>query len=168
MLINTVSSFLEQGGTLLSIILLTSILLWSLICERLVYLKYQFPIKQKEWLKDWQTSPPLNQKQSLHVKQLIICQAKICLESHTLLIKTLIALCPLQGLLGTVTGMIHVFDVMSVIGNNPRALAAGISQATLSTMAGMVIAISGLYFLAFIQNQVQQKLLALKEKMKTS
>ncbi len=64
--------------------------------------------------------------------------------------------------------MIHVFDVMSVIGNNPRALATGISQATLSTMAGMVIAISGLYFLAFIQNQVQQKLLALKEKMKTS
>ena len=63
------------------------------------------------------------------------------------MVKTLVALCPLLGLLGTVTGMIEVFDVMAIAGSgNARAMAAGVSKATIPTMAGMVAAISGLYF----------------------
>jgi len=61
-----------------------------------------------------------------------------------LLIKTLVAICPLLGLLGTVTGMIEVFDVMAVAGSsNARAMAAGVTRATIPTMAGMVAALSG-------------------------
>jgi biopolymer transport protein ExbB len=49
------------------------------------------------------------------------------------------------GLLGTVTGMIEVFDVMALAGSgNSRAMAAGVSKATIPTMAGMVAALSGL------------------------
>jgi biopolymer transport protein ExbB len=62
-------------------------------------------------------------------------------------IKTLVAMCPLIGLLGTVTGMIGVFEVMAQQGTgNPRLMAAGISQATIPTMAGMVAALSGVFF----------------------
>jgi biopolymer transport protein ExbB len=62
------------------------------------------------------------------------------------------------GLLGTVVGMIHVFDVMSVTGNgNARAMASGISKATITTMAGMVIAISGLYFSKLIEERVSDE-----------
>jgi biopolymer transport protein ExbB len=69
------------------------------------------------------------------------------------MIKTLVALCPLLGLLGTVTGMIEVFDVMAVAGNgNPRAMASGVSMATIPTMAGMVAALSGLYMSAQLTN----------------
>ena len=50
------------------------------------------------------------------------------------------------GLLGTVTGMIEVFDVMASGGGNTRGMAAGVSKATLPTMAGMVAAISGMLF----------------------
>ena len=51
------------------------------------------------------------------------------------------------GLLGTVTGMIEVFDVMAVAGSgNARGMAAGVSKATLPTMAGMVGALSGMLF----------------------
>ncbi len=61
------------------------------------------------------------------------------------IIKALISLCPLLGLLGTVTGMIEVFDVMALAGGgNSRAMAAGVSKATIPTMAGMVAALSGL------------------------
>jgi biopolymer transport protein ExbB len=60
-------------------------------------------------------------------------------------IKTLIALCPMLGLLGTVTGMIEVFDVMAISGSgNTRAMASGVSKATIPTMAGMVAALSGM------------------------
>ena len=62
------------------------------------------------------------------------------------MIGALIAICPLLGLLGTVTGMIEVFDVMAMLGSgNPRAMAAGVSKATIPTMAGMVVALSGYY-----------------------
>ena len=74
------------------------------------------------------------------------------------IIKMLITLCPLLGLLGTVTGMIHVFDVMAVTGTgNTRAMAAGVSQATIPTMAGMVIAIAGLYFSKTIEERVSDE-----------
>jgi len=62
------------------------------------------------------------------------------------LIKSLVAVCPLLGLLGTVTGMIEVFDVMAVMGTgSARAMASGISKATIPTMAGMVGALTGVF-----------------------
>jgi biopolymer transport protein ExbB len=61
------------------------------------------------------------------------------------LIQVLISMCPLLGLLGTVTGMIEVFDVMALKGtSDARAMAAGVSRATVPTMAGMVVGLSGL------------------------
>ena len=51
-------------------------------------------------------------------------------------IKTLVAAAPLFGLLGTVTGMVEVFDVMAITGSsNASAMAAVISNATLPTMS---------------------------------
>jgi biopolymer transport protein ExbB len=70
------------------------------------------------------------------------------------LIKALIAVCPLLGLLGTVTGMIHVFDVMALLGSgNARAMADGVSMATIPTMAGMVVALSGLFFSSHLERR---------------
>ena len=63
------------------------------------------------------------------------------------MIKTLVAIAPLLGLLGTVTGMIEVFDVMALSGSsNARLMAGGVFKATIPTMAGMVAALSGLFF----------------------
>ena len=59
---------------------------------------------------------------------------------------TIAALAPLLGLLGTVTGMVEVFEVMAFSGTgNPRSMAAGVSKATIPTMAGMVAALSGVF-----------------------
>jgi len=71
------------------------------------------------------------------------------LELHALLpfIQMLVALCPLLGLLGTVLGMIGVFEVISVSGNDDaQAMARGVYRATIPTMAGLVVALSGIYF----------------------
>ena len=71
-------------------------------------------------------------------------------------------MCPLVGLLGTVTGMIEVFDVMAVQGSsNVKSMASGVSMATIPTMAGMVVALSGLLFekrLEITITQSKQKL----------
>jgi biopolymer transport protein ExbB len=71
------------------------------------------------------------------------------LNRGLLIIRSLVALCPMLGLIGTVTGMIEVFDVMAIAGTgNIRGMAGGVSKATLPTMAGMVAALSGLIFSA--------------------
>ena len=73
-------------------------------------------------------------------------------------IKGLVALCPLLGLLGTVTGMIEVFDVMAFTGTgNPRLMAGGISKATLPTMTGLVISITGLFAITFLERFINDK-----------
>ena len=59
--------------------------------------------------------------------------------------RTLTKLCPLLGLLGTVLGMLEVFDAVAATGsNNPRSTASGVSKATVTTMAGMVVAIASM------------------------
>ena len=71
-------------------------------------------------------------------------------------IQILITLCPVLGLLGTVTGMIEVFDVVSFFGTgNARALASGITKATLPTMTGMAISIVGLLTFTILNSKSQ-------------
>ena len=69
----------------------------------------------------------------------------------------LIGLCPMLGLLGTVYGMIEVFEVLAVLGTgNPRAMSTGVAKATIPTMAGMTIALSGLFFKFDLANKVER------------
>ena len=71
-------------------------------------------------------------------------------------IQILITICPVLGLLGTVTGMIEVFDVVSFFGTgNARALASGITKATLPTMTGMAISIVGLLTFTVLNSRSQ-------------
>eukprot|EP00831_Metopus_contortus_P003851 TRINITY_DN11415_c0_g2_i1.p10 TRINITY_DN11415_c0_g2~~TRINITY_DN11415_c0_g2_i1.p10 ORF type:complete len:207 (-),score=43.22 TRINITY_DN11415_c0_g2_i1:1082-1702(-) len=63
----------------------------------------------------------------------------------------LAAVAPLLGLLGTVTGMITTFDVISQFGTgNARALASGISEALVTTQSGLVVAVPGLLLGGFL------------------
>ena len=69
----------------------------------------------------------------------------------------LIGMCPMLGLLGTVYGMIEVFEVLAVLGTgNPRAMSTGVAKATIPTMAGMTIALSGLFFKFDLANKVNK------------
>ena len=84
------------------------------------------------------------------------------------IIQTLIALCPVLGLLGTVTGMIEVFDVVSFFGTgNARALASGITKATLPTMAGMTTALSGVFATIYLTSARNREENSIKEIIKS-
>ncbi len=82
------------------------------------------------------------------------------------MIQTFVALCPLLGLLGTVTGMIQVFEVMAISGSgNARSMAAGVSRATIPTMAGMVGALSGVFFVTILTRTVKRNVQFLEDEM---
>jgi biopolymer transport protein ExbB len=64
------------------------------------------------------------------------------LERHLPLIRVMAAAAPLLGLLGTVSGLIHTFQVMTEYGNgNAVLLAHGISEALIATQSGLLLAI---------------------------
>ncbi|MDQ7090158.1 MAG: MotA/TolQ/ExbB proton channel family protein [Methylococcales bacterium] len=155
---DAINNFLEMGGTLLTVILWVSILLWTLIIERLLFFKFHYPELRLHCLESWEKRHDKTSKKSLFIRKALLSEAKISMNKTVPIIKMLIALCPLLGLLGTVTGMISVFDVLAITGTgNARAMASGISQATVPTMAGMVIAISGLYFSKIIQERISDE-----------
>ncbi|WP_457576524.1 MotA/TolQ/ExbB proton channel family protein [Desulfomarina sp.] len=76
------------------------------------------------------------------------------LDNYLTTIGTLAAIAPLLGLLGTVTGMIATFDVLSFFGTgNARAMAGGISEALITTQTGLLVAIPGLYMKGFLERR---------------
>jgi len=84
------------------------------------------------------------------------------------IIKTMVALCPLLGLLGTVTGMIEVFNIMAVTGGgDAKSMAGGVSRATIPTMAGMVAALSGVFANTYLMRVADRQGSFLKDNLTT-
>ncbi len=79
------------------------------------------------------------------------------LGRHVRTIIVLASVAPLLGLLGTVTGMITTFDVISFFGTgNARAMAGGISEALISTQSGLVVAIPGYLMGSVLFRRIQK------------
>lgn len=165
-MLQSLTDFLNKGGDVLWLIFFLSVCLWFLICDRLVYFRFYYPLQERRWLTQWKHYNNDSARAAFYVRRYILSEAKISLRQSLASIKILVVISPMLGLLGTVVGMIHVFDVMAVVGNgSARSMAAGISQATISTMAGMIIAISGLYCQKFIEKRIQDKIQQLAFKL---
>jgi biopolymer transport protein ExbB len=150
------SDFLESGGWVLGWILFTTFLMWTFIIERYWYLRSGHARAVREAIQRWQDRSERRSWRAHQIRRAMISRVSSQLSETVPLIKTLVALCPLLGLLGTVTGMIEVFDVMSVAGSgNPRAMASGVSRAILPTMAGMVAALSGFIVSVRLEKRTQ-------------
>lgn len=150
-----VELFLESGGTVLWVILLASILMWTLIIERYVFVYWIHPKQVKKIVQEWSQRQDRRSWYAQQIRRGLIAAQAGKLEQHLLLIKTLIVALPMLGLLGTVDGMIQTFDVMTVHGTgNARGMAGGISIALITTMGGLLTSLSGLYF----STQLEQKI----------
>jgi biopolymer transport protein ExbB len=137
----TLGQFFQTGGWVLYLILWVSFLMFTLILERLSYCVFKYPKQRKDIV------TKLSNEGSYAKKLSIVCDLDLSLSSQFRMIKNLITLCPLIGLLGTVTGMIQVFDSLALYGTgNPRMMAAGVASATFPTMTGMAAAVAGLLF----------------------
>ena len=165
-------SFVELGGPVLLMVILAGFFMWLLIIERVFYLMFGLPKDTALFREKWMQRTEHYSWQAKQIRHGMIAELNLRVSRSLHLIKTLIALAPMLGLLGTVTGMLEVFDVMALAGSsNARAMAAGISKATIPTMAGMVTALSGIYINALLTgwakrsvNKVRYQVLILKGK----
>jgi len=166
---SSLRDFLELGGDVLLAIMLATFIMWSLIIER--YWHYATAQKQisKKVIMGWNERSDHSSWYARRIREKLISEVKQSSERGLIYIKTLVAAAPLLGLLGTVTGMVEVFDVMAITGSsNARAMAAGISKATLPTMSGMVASLSGLFFIAQLESRSKRAIASVKDQLSLS
>lgn len=141
-----IGAFMDQGGTLMYYIAALTFVMWALVFERVFYLKGGLKGDVQEYLKIWEARSERKSWNARQIRNAMISRMSAKINRNMAMITTLIALCPLMGLLGTVTGMIEVFSVLSLTGGgDAKQMAGGVSKATIPTMAGMVAALSGLF-----------------------
>jgi biopolymer transport protein ExbB len=161
----TIRDFLETGGGVLYVIFAATFILWSLIVERFWFFNRLYPQLAGDIISKWEARSDKASWNARQIREATISETSQLLKGPIYIIKTLVTLCPLLGLLGTVTGMIAVFEVMAMTGTgNARLMAGGISMATIPTMAGMVAALSGIYFGSRLEHRAKQE----KERLEDS
>jgi len=86
------------------------------------------------------------------------------LEKHVGILSTIANLSPLLGLLGTVSGMIKTFNVISVQGvGNPAPLAGGIAEALITTASGLCVAIPTLVCHRIVKDKAEALIFEMEE-----
>ena len=155
--------FFEQGGDVLYGIALTTFLMWSLIFERLWYFFREHGRVVRNATELWERRDERTSWSAHVIRDQIISESSIQIRGSMPIILTCVTLCPLLGLLGTVTGMIQVFDAMATQGGNARSMAAGVSQATIPTMSGMIAALSGIMGSTFVRRKISYETALLEE-----
>jgi len=150
--LETVLAFMDKGGNVLWLIAILIFVMWTLIFERLWFFSFVWRKEVFHVINAWEERPERKSWNAKQMRQRLLSVSREDIHENLQVITTLVALCPLLGLLGTVTGMIEVFNVMAVTGGgDAKSMAGGVERATIPTMAGMVAALSGLFANTYIQ-----------------
>jgi biopolymer transport protein ExbB len=161
-----IRDFMELGGPILRWIAVTIFVMWVLIAERLMYFRSSMRTMSREIHDNWESRSERRSWNAHQIREMMISRFEMATSKGINVIQTLVALCPLLGLMGTVTGMIKVFGVMAVSGSgNVRAMAAGVSQATVPTMAGMVGALSGVLLVTLLTRRAAREVEFLEDSL---
>lgn len=155
--------FFDRGGPVIIVLFVLAIVMTTLLIERLLFFISELKDLSDISVQEVSAYKDVNSWVLNKIKLKNISIINVAANRNLLLIQGLIALCPLLGLLGTVTGMIEVFDIMAITGTgNARAMASGIAKATLPTMTGLFISIVGLFLLTAIKSTIDKATLDIK------
>lgn len=161
-LLDPFTRLIDAGGTVLIAILGVAIILFSLGLERWWYFRFAWRRERHALVSHWMARHDRQSWSALTLREVWTRDLIARLRRPLPWLKLLVMLCPLLGLLGTVTGMIAVFDGLALQDvSQARAMADGVARATLPTLAGMAVAVMGLLFttrLEFIIRREDQRL----------
>ena len=164
---NTLRDFMSAGGSVLWLIAILAAFMWAIILERIWYFNAGHRVYMDELKSQWDSVADHTSWKGGAIKEKLISQARTEVNRYLPLINTCVALAPLFGLLGTVTGMIEVFQVMAFTGGgDARSMAGGVSKATLPTMAGMTTALSGVFATIYLNAARNREETLIKEIIK--
>ena len=180
------TEYLWQGGWVMVPLIACSVVMWTLIGERLYFFQIltRRDIRIREAISMLEEKRATGQDRGLRARLvadfskemtgqpgldkriLYSCALKQrpVLNRHLAAIAVLASVAPLLGLLGTVIGMVDTFDVLSVFGTgNVKGLASGISVALITTQSGLLVAIPGLLLSGYLYRQAARLEMRLEE-----
>ena len=165
---NTLRDFMSAGGSVLWLIAFLAAFMWAIILERIWYLNAGHKTYMQGLQAEWEAVGDHTTWRAQQIKDKLTSQAKTEVNRYLPLVNTCVALAPLFGLLGTVTGMIEVFQVMAFTGGgDARSMAGGVSKATLPTMAGMTTALSGVFATIYLNSARNREENLIKDTIKS-
>jgi biopolymer transport protein ExbB len=172
--------FIRAGGVVMVPLALVSLSMWLLIVDRALFFRRLHhknmnlktalnhirqnrmpdPTRYRGAVSLLVTLFLMRRSNDRHLDQFILDETVLTinrsLNDYLALIGVLAAVAPLMGLLGTVTGMIGTFDILSIFGTgNAKGMAGGISEALITTQTGLLVAIPGLYMKGFLDRRAR-------------
>ncbi len=150
-------ALLHAGGIYVLWIFLTSVLMWGLIFERLWYFKVVLPSEARRALAEWHAREDHDSWSAHQIRRAMISRLNANMVANMPTLKVMVPLAPLLGLVGTVSGMLAVFDSMAALGSaDARTMSSGVSEAMNCTLTGLVVSISGMYPAYYFQAKAKR------------
>lgn len=137
---------LADGGPWVGWIFASGVLMWGLTIERYWYFSRVLPAEASSAQKEWLARTDKSSWCARQIRQAMISRINQHMSVGFPVLQVLVPMSPLLGLVGTVSGMLEVFDSMALRGNaDARSMASGVSEAMICTMTGLAVSITGLY-----------------------
>ena len=146
----------ELGGPVVMWIFVACVLMWAIVIERYWYFRTVLPGDAQRFLQQWLARPDRQSWTARQVRRAMISRLNLGMATNLQVLRVLVPMCPLLGLLGTVGGMLEVFDSMAARGSaDARSMASGISEAMICTLTGLAVSITGLYPVYYFRRRVR-------------
>jgi biopolymer transport protein ExbB len=163
---HAVVEMVELGGPYVILIFLCGFVMWTLVIERYWYFSRILPQQVNDTMAEWRARPEHHSWISRQIRRAMISRVNAAMSANMPLLRVLVPLSPLLGLIGTVSGMLQVFDSMALKGSaDARAMAGGVSEAMICTLTGLAVSISGLYPVYYFQSRTRMETELLSDKL---
>ena len=164
--LTAVRELVSGGGPFVMWIFLAGVLLWTLILERYWYFTQVLPGETQQTLEAWNDSSDHHSWSARQIRKMMISRLNAAMSSNLPLMRVLVPLSPLLGLIGTVSGMMEVFDSMALRGSaDARTMASGVSHAMICTMSGLAVSISGLFPVHYFNSRIRRETELLNDRL---
>jgi biopolymer transport protein ExbB len=161
-----VDALVGEGGPFVLGIFLSGVVMWAIILERYVFFFSVLPRLVRKANDTWKTRADHTSWCARQIRQMLISQVNSAMTSSFPIMQVLVPLSPLLGLVGTVSGMLEVFDSMAIRGSaDARTMASGVSTAMICTMTGLAVSISGLYPVHYFRTRAHRETELLSDKL---
>ncbi len=165
-LFSGVPELVEGGGPYVFWIFVCGVLLWTLVIERYWYFRSILPNRAEAVFEQWASRLDRASWSAHQIRKAMISRLNAEMTANLPLLKVLVPLSPLLGLVGTVSGMLEVFDSMALRGSaDARTMASGVSHAMICTMTGLAVSITGLYPAHYFQSRAKSETEALADRL---
>lgn len=153
-----VKELIHLGGPWVVWIFASGVLMWALIFERYWYFIQILPKESKALQAEWAARKDRSSWCSRQIRQMLISKLNVSMTRRFPIMQVLVPMSPLLGLVGTVSGMLEVFDSMALRGSaDARSMASGVSEAMVCTMTGLAVSITGLYPVHYFRTRAKRE-----------